>query len=467
MICIQGSRRASSALLAQLDRLAVRSTPAQADAVRNSLTVTNSKYGPQSGATGADQASLSYKDGIITLDLLLGTGDQAEEAAARDLFKEEISTAAVKSIVLSSVALASVDPLVAFSNVIALNVSFNAIADVAPLSSLQFLRHLDVSHNKISDAKPLEGLVSLTVLRCHENQIASLDFIENMKNLEELCISHNLIEWESLIYFHCATELKSLVWYGNPFETKANYIDFALSFLPKLNCVDGMPVTPQIWNPGFLGTPDGRVMLTQSKALLSKSGRERFAQSKFNLTMTMGADNMKYKIKPKILKTTNVGATRRAKRSDDLDTSGLLLRSHDMDSIDELKLSGSNTIATSSDALPGDRSVSAEGSSASIAKSLLSSEAPPRLGLVKTSAMGMGGQSSKGGGKPKGKGMDNSKRTGDGSIRSNVADQSDGQDLVARSSIEGGSKEATSVRFGNASTPVAVCIYPSGGGYVR
>jgi hypothetical protein len=397
-------------------------------------------------------------DGVITLDLLIGTGDQVEDPAARDLFKEEVSTSTVKSVLLSSVALGSASHIAAFRNAINVNISFNSISDVSSLASLQHLRYLDLSHNKISDLRPLGGLVGLEVIRCHENNIATLEFMEKMINLRELCISHNLIEWENLIYFHGAVELRSLVWYGNPFETKANYLDFGLSFLSKLELLDGVPVTLQVWNPGFLGSSDGRVMLTQSKALLSKAGREKFAESKLNTTIGNTNDNMKYKIKPKILRAANLNGTRRPKRKDDVDAS--MLRSFDTDSVDALNVQTSTSIADHNDM--ANQHSSMKSAPIAFTKSLLSTEAPPRLGIVKASS-GVGGQAKGPGLKAE---VTASEAKVDAKNRDALMNPSSQNGVGAGCSIEG-SKEATSLRFGNGNSPVAVCIYASGGGYVR
>jgi hypothetical protein len=447
MICINANRRASAALIAQLDRLAVDSSGLAIDA-RGNATVTNPK------TAGVEESTVSFADGVILLDLLLGTGDLVVPAA-RDIFKEEVSTSAVKLVILSSVALGSASHLAAFRNVIDMNISFNSITDVSPLSSLQYLRNLDLSHNKISDLRPLEGLAGLETLRCHENHITTLKFIENMKNLRELCISHNLIEWENLIYLYGAVELIGLVWYGNPFESKSNYLDFGLSFLPKLKFLDGVSVSLQVWNPSFLSSADGRVMLTQSKALLSKAGRERFAESKLNMTVGSSNDTMKYKIKPKILRATNLNGIRRPKRKDDLDAS--LLRSLDTESISDLKMQSDASIIDPDDI----GSESSFTKSTAISKALLSTEAPPRLGIVKASS-GVEGQAMSAGLKSK---VAVNKVVAE---RSNLdtSMQTDRGGVNAGSSIEG-SKEATSLKFGNASSPMAVCIYPSGGGYVR
>ena len=210
-----------------------------------------------------------------------------------------------------------------------LNISFNKIRDISPLGSVTQLVQLDMSHNKIIDITPLKDLVQLQILRFHKNDIQCVEALNSLENLFELWMSNNEIPWTEFVHFSKLTQFTHVVLEKNTCEDKAKYLEFLLAICPSILTINGQPASNSMpkdshimenknwYNPSdFLKTTDGRIMLTQAKALLNESQRE------FLSTQAIGNPAIRRNL---LANTTMQSPTRRAS----LDSSNVATLSHD------------------------------------------------------------------------------------------------------------------------------------------
>jgi hypothetical protein len=167
-----------------------------------------------------------------------------------------------------------------------LNLSFNKIRDISPVAALTQLVQLDISHNKVIELTPLKGLCQLQILRFHKNNVQCIESLNSMTQLNELWMSNNEIQWTEFLHLSKLTSVTHIIMEKNTCEEKPKYLEFLLAICPSVLTVNGLPAInsmPKVsqmdnkswYNPSdFLKTSDGRVMLTQAKALLNESQRE-------------------------------------------------------------------------------------------------------------------------------------------------------------------------------------------------
>jgi len=182
----------------------------------------------------------------------------------------------LKNLTLSNVKLVHLDGIVLpFQNLITLNLSFNKLTgDLIGIRHIKSLKLLDISHNKLQLITEVKYLISLEILRLHNNQIESLESICYLNKLEELWFSDNKITWGEFIYLLNLKELKCLVQKGNPSDEKPKIKDFICGLIPSLHILDGSMIPRKSLRAEFLRTNDGKVMLTQARAMLSKEQKE-------------------------------------------------------------------------------------------------------------------------------------------------------------------------------------------------
>lgn len=184
----------------------------------------------------------------------------------------------LKNLTLSNVKLVHLDGIILpFQNLLTLNLSFNKlIGDLIGIRHMKSLKLLDISHNKIQSINEAKYLKSLETLRCQNNQIESLESICLLDKLQELWFSDNKITWGEFIYLLNLKELKCLIQKGNPSDEKPKMKEFIQGLVPSLNILDGNIVSKKSLRTEFLRSNDGKIMITQARAMLSKEQKELF-----------------------------------------------------------------------------------------------------------------------------------------------------------------------------------------------
>ena len=158
-----------------------------------------------------------------------------------------------------------------------LNLSFNRLVDLSAISLLQQLQCLDIAHNKAISLDAVRGLTKLRTLRCHHNIIETLEPLVGLLKLEELWVSENEIQWGEFIFLEPLLHLSSLCKAGNPADSKPRMNDFVQALRPSLCYIEAVDITADYdehSSSDFLRSTDGKVMLAQSQAALSKSQRQ-------------------------------------------------------------------------------------------------------------------------------------------------------------------------------------------------
>lgn len=202
---------------------------------------------------------------------------QSEEGSSSFRWKgDTIEFQSVTGLCVSGVGFSSANAIasiLALRGLTALTLSFNGIANLPSFLCLEGLQHLDLSHNKLTDLEALRDMRSLRVFRCNNNHISSLEPLRSVLTLTELWISNNNVSWDTLINLQPHVNLKSIVLYNNPLESKLNIEDFLKAICRPLESINGNIIVRQK-NDDFLSTPDGRVMATQARAQLTLLQRE-------------------------------------------------------------------------------------------------------------------------------------------------------------------------------------------------
>lgn len=168
-----------------------------------------------------------------------------------------------------------------FTNLTHLVISFNRLQGaLVGVHQLTSLRLLDVSYNKLTSLGEIESLVTLETLRCHHNSIESLAPLIRLTRLRELWISHNNIAWTEFVNLLPLQALDIVVKELNPAESQPNFNSFLAAIVPCVKFIDGVMVPSSASSSsmndagGFFRTTNGRVMITQAKALLSPTRRK-------------------------------------------------------------------------------------------------------------------------------------------------------------------------------------------------
>ena len=111
--------------------------------------------------------------------------------------------------------LSTSEPVIAFDNLVVLNLSRNALSTIEGLQRLQlkFLVALDFSHNRLKSLPDLSDLSgSLQVLSLSHNQLVSLGSLTSLTRLHVLMLSHNNLDEKGLTSHPMAnmSDLRSL-----------------------------------------------------------------------------------------------------------------------------------------------------------------------------------------------------------------------------------------------------------------
>ena len=204
---------------------------------------------------------------------------------------DEFSCQHLRNLTLSNVKLKNINFIKHCSLLKSLNISFNQIRDIRPIENMTQLVVLDMSHNKIINVEHVKGLSQLEILRCHKNYIQSIESFNSLLELQELWMSNNEVNWTEFIHFSKLQNLSHIVLEKNTCDDKPKFLEFLMAICPSILTIDGkaaiqyLPKASRIdknwYNPSeFLKTTDGRIMLTQAKALLNESQREFFNNHK-------------------------------------------------------------------------------------------------------------------------------------------------------------------------------------------
>ena len=101
----------------------------------------------------------------------------------------------VVSLDLEGTAVVNLMPLMIFTNLQTLNISFNSIDDITPLENLIHLTDLNISENvDLENLSPLTSLLQLKVLKLNDNKISDLTPLANLINLESLSFLRNRVK---------------------------------------------------------------------------------------------------------------------------------------------------------------------------------------------------------------------------------------------------------------------------------
>ncbi|KAH7389110.1 protein phosphatase-like protein PP1 regulatory subunit sds22 [Cadophora sp. MPI-SDFR-AT-0126] len=125
-----------------------------------------------------------------------------------------------------------------------LSIQSNRIRTLTPssLSSLPHLEELYISHNALTSLRGLESCTSLRVLDISNNQVSSLEGLEELKELEEVWASYNLLgdfgEVEKIL--GGKKELNTVYFEGNPLQLRqpALYRNKVRLALPQIKQID-------------------------------------------------------------------------------------------------------------------------------------------------------------------------------------------------------------------------------------
>ncbi len=212
--------------------------------------------------------------------------------------EEKIPIHHLRRLTMASVKLTMIDNFMGQLTMLThVNLSFNKIIDVSALAHVTNLETLDVSHNKIVSLEGIRDLIGLHTLRCQHNQIEALEPLIGLEQVRELWISDNEIPWTEFVYFMPLLQLRSLVMTNNPGGGKGKIMDFVKSLRPTLQNIDGVDIITEVASERyhgdyglgqlayvqdgqeFLKSTDGRIMLAQAQAQLSRSERAALQKS--------------------------------------------------------------------------------------------------------------------------------------------------------------------------------------------
>jgi hypothetical protein len=182
----------------------------------------------------------------------------------------------VRALVLSNVGIASAARIFSrLGALTSLNLSFNNLIELDGIAQLSQLVTLDVSHNKLSELTEVGMISTIQTLRFQNNSISIIEDVRKLSNLKELWMSSNDISWESLISLQGLDSLKVVVMYNNPLESKPKVAEFLRALCPSIDSIDGSADYGRSGvGSSFLASADGRVMLVQARAQMSSSQRK-------------------------------------------------------------------------------------------------------------------------------------------------------------------------------------------------
>ncbi|CAL7936153.1 unnamed protein product [Xylocopa violacea] len=128
-----------------------------------------------------------------------------------------------------------------------LSLSTNMIEKIAGVATLKNLKVLSLGRNLIKGFSGLEPLAdTLEELWISYNLIEKMKGINAMRNLRVLCMSNNLVrEWNELNKLQEVTNLRDLVFVGNPLYESSEVENWRLEVakrLPTLEKLDGEPI---------------------------------------------------------------------------------------------------------------------------------------------------------------------------------------------------------------------------------
>ena len=212
--------------------------------------------------------------------------------------EEQVPVKHLRRLTMASLHLSTIDSFMGQLNMLThVNLSFNKIVDVSPLALLSRLEVVDISHNKVVSLEALRDSVGIHTLRCQHNLIESLEPLMKLEQIRELWINDNNIPWGEFIFLLPLVQLRSVVMLNNPGSRKAKILDFVKALRPTLYNIDGIDVLAEMAKESFHGdrglaqiayvqeghefqrSTDGRVMLAQAQAQLSRHHRETLQKS--------------------------------------------------------------------------------------------------------------------------------------------------------------------------------------------
>jgi len=156
-------------------------------------------------------------------------------------------------------------------NLYYLNISFNQIIDVQLGKYNLNLQILDISHNCVEKLDCLSVCTNLTILRIQNNKIFNIFPLTSLKALKELWISNNNIEWTECLHLKQLPVLEAIVVYGNPLINKPSYDMFIKQVCPSLCFIDGENVK-DLCPSDYQKSTDFRGSHARARAVIQNQG---------------------------------------------------------------------------------------------------------------------------------------------------------------------------------------------------
>ncbi|ETV92259.1 hypothetical protein, variant [Aphanomyces invadans] len=120
------------------------------------------------------------------------------------------------------------------------NLSVNRLVSLAAVAYLTHLQVVDLSFNRLVDVEPLMFCTALVNVALRGNRLSSTKGIENLKHLERLDMSDNVVaQPDAIRSLSLNTMLSTLLLQGNPIASTPDYRVCLLDLVPQVSLLDG------------------------------------------------------------------------------------------------------------------------------------------------------------------------------------------------------------------------------------
>ncbi len=148
------------------------------------------------------RAAMNRPDGEITVDEVAAVTELNLSNEWQPQFPEEVLIKDIDALKyftnltaldLTFNAITDISPLAGLTKMQSLKLPGNRIEDIGPLSGMTALYDLHIWGNQITDISPLSGMTELTSLFMFGNQITDISVVANMKKLDLLAMDNNQV----------------------------------------------------------------------------------------------------------------------------------------------------------------------------------------------------------------------------------------------------------------------------------